>query len=154
MEQQGWPPREQQTQQPRLHSERLQLSCVAVSCSSSLRRRSLLSPQSEINRVSSFKTPSFQDRIGSAAQAKKKALEQLRSRPPIDQKVAAERQARKLERETRDRERAAAKKAEQQALNDRKSAEAAAKATAAAPRTEAELKAARDARYAARKARK
>jgi hypothetical protein len=111
-------------------------------------------PQSEINRVSSFKTPSFQDRISSAAQAKKKALEQLRSRPPIDEKIAAHRQARKLERETRDRERAAAKKAEQQALKEKKSAQAAAKATAAAPRTEAELKAARDARYAARKARK
>ncbi len=110
--------------------------------------------QSEIDRVSSFKTPSFQDRIGSAAEAKKKALEQLRSRPPTDEKVAAERQAKRLERETRDRERAAAKRAEQQALKDKKSAEAAAKATAAAPRTEADLKAARDARYAARKARK
>src|SRR5881397_3789951 len=80
--------------------------------------------QPEINRVSSFKTPSFQDRIGSAAAAKKKALEQLRSRPPIDEKVAAERQAKNLERETKAREKAAAKKAEQQALKDAQAAKA------------------------------
>jgi len=108
----------------------------------------------EINRVSSFKTPTFQDRIGSAAKAKKKALEQRRSRPPIDAKVAAERQAKSIEREAKSREKAAAKKAEQQALKDAKAAEAAAKAATAAPPTEAERKAARDARYAARKARK
>src|SRR6476620_6368444 len=102
--------------------------------------------QSEIDRVSSFKTPSFQDRIGAAAEAKKKALERLRARPPIDEKVVAERQAKSLEREARAREKAAAKKAEQQALKDAKAAEAAAKAAAAAPRTEAERKAARDAR--------
>src|SRR3954467_4722225 len=94
--------------------------------------------QSEIDRVSSFKTPSFQDRIGSAAEAKKKALEQLRSRPPLDEKVAAARQAKRLERETRDREKATAKKAAQQAIKDAKAAEAAAKAAAAAPPTEAE----------------
>ena len=108
----------------------------------------------EINCVSSFKPPSFQDRIGTAAEAKRKALEQLRSRPPIDKKVAAERQAKRLEREARAREKAQAKKAEKQALKDAKAAEAAAKAAAAAPPTEAERKAARDARYAARKARK
>lgn len=108
-------------------------------------------------RVSSFKTPSFQERISSAAEAKSRALEQLRSKPPIDEKVAAERQAKQLERETRDRDRAAAKKAAQEAAKDAEAAEGAAKAAkraAAAPRTEAELKAARDARYAARKARK
>ncbi len=100
--------------------------------------------------MSSFKTPSFQDRIGSAAAAKKKALEQLRSRPPIDEKVAAERQAKNFEREAKARDKAAAKKAKHQALMDTK----AAKAATAAPPTEAERKAARDARYAARKARR
>ena len=90
--------------------------------------------------MSSFKTPTFQDRIGSAAKAKKKALEQRRSRPPIDAKVAAERQAKSIEREAKYREKAAAKKAEQQALKDAKAAEAAAKAATAAPPTEAEAK--------------
>ena len=77
----------------------------------------------------SFKDPSFQDRIGSAAKARQKALDQLRSKPPLDEKVVAERQA-------------------------AKDAEAAAKAVVPPPPTEAERKAARDARYAARKARK
>ncbi len=102
----------------------------------------------------SFKDPSFQDRIGSAADAKKKALEQLRSRRPVDEKVLAERQAKRLERETRDAEKAAAKKAAQQAAKDSKADEAAAKAAVPPPPTEEERKAARDARYAARKARR
>lgn len=96
----------------------------------------------------SFKSPSFQDRIGSAAEAKKKALEQLRSRPAIDEQVLAERRAKSLEREKRMADKTAAKKAAKAA----KAAEAAA-AVAAQP-TEADRKAARDARYAARKARK
>lgn len=96
----------------------------------------------------SFKSPSFQDRIGSAAEAKKKALEQLRSRPAVDEKVLAERRAKSLERDKRQADKAAAKKAAKAA----KAAEAAA-AVAAQP-TEADRKAARDARYAARKARK
>jgi len=108
----------------------------------------------EIDYVSSYKTPSFQDRIASAGVAKKKALEQLRSRPPVDEKVAAERQAKRLKRQTIDSEKAAAKKAELRAAKESKAAEAAAKAVAAAPPSEAERKAARDARYAARKARK
>ena len=102
----------------------------------------------------SFKDPSFQDRIGSAAKAKKKALDQLRSKPPMDDKTVAERQAKQLERETRDAEKAAAKKATRQAAEDEKAAEAAAKAATPPPPTEEERKAARDARYAKRKARK
>jgi hypothetical protein len=108
-------------------------------------------PEPEIDRVSSFKTPSFQDRIDSASEAKEKALEQLRSRPALDEKVAAARQAKAVERQTRTNERAAAKK---MARQDAKAVETAAKAAAAAVPTEAERKAARDARYAARKARK
>ena len=104
--------------------------------------------------MSSFKTPSFQERIGAAAEAKNKALEQLRSRPPVDATVAAERQAKALERQMRNDEKAAAKKSAQQAVKDAKASEAAAKAAAPPPPTEAERKAARDARYAARKARK
>lgn len=102
----------------------------------------------------SFKDPSFQDRIGSAAKAREKALDQLRSKPPLDEKVVAERQAKQLEREARDAEKAAAKKAAQQAAQENKAAEAAAKAAVPPPPTDAERKAARDARYAARKARR
>ena len=36
---------------------------------------------------------SFQDRAGQAAEAKQKALEQYRARPPVDEKLAAERKA-------------------------------------------------------------
>lgn len=102
----------------------------------------------------SFKDPSFQDRIGSAAKAKKKALDQLRSKPPLDEKIVAERQAKRLEREAREAQKAAAKKAARQAAKDGKATEAAAKAAIPPTPTDAERKAARDARYAARKARK
>ncbi len=101
----------------------------------------------------SFKEPSFQDGIGSAAKAKEKALEQLRSKPPLDERVVAERKAKRLTarvgklRKARPRRRAPAGCRGQ-------AAEAAAKAAIPPLRTEAELKAARDARYAKRKARK
>ena len=100
---------------------------------------------------------SFQDRAGQAAAAKQKALEQYRSRPPVDEKVAAERMAAGQKREAAKAEKATAKKAEKRAASDaavKDAADAAAKAAAAVPKTEAELKAARDARYAARKARR
>ena len=35
----------------------------------------------------------FQDRAGQAAQAKQKLLDQYRSRPPVDEQLAAERAA-------------------------------------------------------------
>ena len=103
--------------------------------------------------MASFKDPSFQDRIGSAAEARKKALEQLRSKPPMDEAVIAERQAKRAEKEAREAEKAAAKREAAQAERDAKAAEAAAKAAVPPPPTEAERKAARDARYAKRKAR-
>ena len=92
----------------------------------------------------------FQDRAGQAAQAKQKALEKYKSRPPVDEKLAAERAAAGQRWEEAKAEKAAAKKAEAEA----KAADDAAKAAASAPPTEAERKAARDARYAARKSRK
>ena len=90
---------------------------------------------------------SFQDRIGNAAKAREKALEKLRAKPPLDEKAVAERIERQAQRAARDADKAAAKKAARKA-------EAAAKAAVAPPPTEEELKAARDAKYAARKARK
>ena len=112
--------------------------------------------------MKSYKDPSFQDRVGRAAEAKQKALDKLRSKPPIDEKVLAERQAARLKREAAEAEKRAAKKAAEQAAKEaqaeaeaRAAAEAAAQAAAVpAPPTEAERKAARDARYAARKNRK
>jgi hypothetical protein len=36
--------------------------------------------------MTTYKDPSYQDRVGRAAEAKAKALEQLRSRPPLTQR--------------------------------------------------------------------
>ena len=92
----------------------------------------------------------FQDRAGQAAQAKQKALEQYQERPPVDEKRPRRTQAAAERREQAKAEKAAAKKAEAEA----KAAAAAEKAARLAPPTAAEMKAARDARYAARKNRK
>jgi hypothetical protein len=114
--------------------------------------------------LASFKDPSFQDRAAAAKKAKQKALDQLKSRPPVDEAAMA---ARRQERETRERalqeertakakEKAAAK-AEAASLKaaERAAAESAAawKAARLKPATPEEMKAARDARYAARQAR-
>lgn len=98
----------------------------------------------------SFKNPTYQDRVGQAADAKQRALEQLRKKPPRDEKVIAERIAAAQKRDEARAERAAAKKAAGAAAAEAKAAEEAANA----PPTEAERKAARDAKYAARKKRR
>lgn len=108
--------------------------------------------------MKSYKNPSFSDRSNQAAEAKQRALDSLRNKPPIDEAKLAARQAARERREAAQAEKRAAKAAAAQAEADRKAAEAAAaEAAAAASRvslpTEAELKAARDARYAARKKR-
>jgi hypothetical protein len=115
--------------------------------------------------------PNFADRMGAAAAAKNAAVERFRNRPgPDDPKVAAQRaaliataEARKI----RDAERQAAREAEALRLAAEQAAEAAAQAArdAEAKRLAAEAaeqarartaeqKAARDSRYAARKARR
>jgi hypothetical protein len=76
---------------------------------------------------------SFQDRAGQAAEAKKKALEQYRSRPPVDEKAAAERAAAGAKREAAKAEKAATKKADKQAAAEATAADAAAQTAAAAP---------------------
>ena len=98
----------------------------------------------------SFKNPTYQDRVGQAADAKQKALEQLRKKPPRDEKVVAERIAAAEKRDAAKLEKAQAKKAAAAAAVSAKVAEEAANA----PLSEAEKKAARDARYAARKKRR
>jgi hypothetical protein len=103
---------------------------------------------------------SFQDRVGRAAEAKRKALDNLRAKAPVDEAVAAARQEAGRQREARAEEKRTAKaekakSADASAAEEAKSAKAEAEATAAPPPpTEAERKAARDARYAARKSRK
>ena len=116
--------------------------------------------------MSGYNEPSFQQRVADAAKAKEKALERLRSKPPIDEKVLAERKAAAEKREAVKAEKIAAKRAAEQAAADaaaQAAAEAEAAALAAAEEirantpaqpTEAERKAARDARYASRKKRK
>ena len=120
----------------------------------------------------SYKEPSFQDRTAAAAKAKQKALDLLRAKPAVD---PAELEARRQAQEARDQALAeqraakadalaaakAEKLAKKQAEAQRKAEEQAAAAEAAAlkearlkPPSAAEMKAARDARYAARKARK
>lgn len=101
------------------------------------------------------KGESYQDRVARGAEAKQKALDQLRAKAPPDPEALA---ARRAAAEARD-----AAKAERKAAKDQADAEAkktadasAAEAAAAAPLgpTAEERKAARDARYAARKSRR
>jgi len=100
----------------------------------------------------SFKHPSFQDRAGQAADAKQKALEQFRSRPEPDEQALGDRAAADARRQAARADKLAAKKADAE-VAARAKAEAAAEAAAPVP-TEADRKAARDARYAARKKRR
>jgi hypothetical protein len=111
--------------------------------------------------LSSYKAPSFQDRIAAAGSAKQKALDALRAKPPVDAALSAER---RQAQEAREQAAAAKRAAKLEAIAlakaekaERKAAIEAAEALKAArltPAGAAEMKAARDARYAARKARK
>ncbi|HUD30692.1 MAG TPA: DUF6481 family protein [Novosphingobium sp.] len=110
--------------------------------------------------MAGYKEPGIQDRVNAAAQARAKALQLLKSKPPIDPAVQAERIARAAEREAAQAAKREAAKAAREAKIAEKAAQAekarqeAAAAAPPPPLTEAEKKAARDARYAARKARK
>ncbi|HEU0044901.1 DUF6481 family protein [Sphingomonas sp.] len=110
-----------------------------------------------------FKVPTFQDRVASAGTAKQKALEKLKAKAPVDEAVMAERRRVFEEKQQAlNEERAqkaaalAAAKAEKAAAKAAKLAEEKAaaelKAARLKPASAAEMKAARDARYAARKA--
>ena len=118
-------------------------------------------PFRKLPKMSSYNEPSFQQRQANAAAAKEKALNQLRARPKIDEAALAERKAASEQREAAKAEKIAAKKAAEQAAIEAKAAEAAALAAELLAKnpppvlpTAAELKAARDARYANRKKRK
>ena len=115
--------------------------------------------------MASFKDPSFQDRAASAGKAKQKALDRLKAKPSIDGSIMAERRAAwEAEEKVRSAERAAKTeqnaeaRAEKAARKAAKAAEAEAaaalKAARLKPASAADMKAARDARYAARQSRK
>lgn len=106
----------------------------------------------------SYKSPDFRERAALSSEAKLKALERLRAKPPIDNTVVVERRAARLGREEMAAEKRRAKRA---AEKESKRATRAATVRDAdrdeiAPPalTDADRKAARDARYAARKGRK
>ncbi len=119
--------------------------------------------------------PKFNDRLNTAARAKRALLDKARANGPANDPDFADRQVARREvsiaREARTAERKTAKLAEKIRLAEEKAAEEAARAIALAAEQEAreaeateqaareigleaERKAARDARYAARKARK
>src|SRR6478672_358613 len=113
------------------------------------------------HRMSGFKEPSFADRQKAAQEARQNILNKFRSQPGPDDPAVKQRQ---VEREAKAAERAQAKLARDAAKAEqkRREEEAVAEATAQLAREkeeaaakevalEAERKAARDARYAARK---
>ena len=116
--------------------------------------------------MAAYKDPGFKERAALSADAKRKALEKLKAKPAIDPAVLAERTAARLAKEAAESEKRRAKQAEREAAEaaKREAAEAAARAEAEAlaaaeaakqpELTDEERKAARDAKYAARKSRK
>ncbi len=106
-----------------------------------------------------FKEPSFQERTAAAQRAKQAALEKLRNKPPVDEAELARKAAKRLAKEQEAAAKRAAMLEARKAAKEAKEAKAAAAAAAAEAAkpvvlTEEERKAARDARYAARKNRK
>ncbi len=107
--------------------------------------------------MAGYKEPGFQDRVASAAKAREGALARLKAKPPVDPAIVAERVEKARLRELALAQRAADKAAERAAAAELAKAKKAAEAIVPEPvieLTEAEKKQARDARYAARKARK
>ena len=114
--------------------------------------------------MAGYKEPGFQERVATAAQARQTALAKLKSKPPLDEaevaRLKAEHDAREAEKLAKRAAIKAAREAEREAEREAKRLREEAAAAAAAPppkapeMTEEERKAIRDARYAARKARK
>ncbi|GAB5349493.1 DUF6481 family protein [Alteriqipengyuania sp. 357] len=99
--------------------------------------------------MAGFKVPTFQERADQAQAHREKALKKLAAKKPMDPEEVARRKAKQEERAAAAAEKSAARKA---AIAEAK-AEKEAAANVPEP-TEAELKEARDAKYAARKKRK
>ena len=113
--------------------------------------------------MAGYKSPDFNERVAAARAAKQSALDKLRNKPAPEPGVIAERQAARAARDAAAAERRAER---QRAADEAKAAKLAARSAGgegsgvegrpseSTPPSETELKAARDARYAARKARK
>ncbi len=103
-----------------------------------------------------FKEPSFNDRVAAANSAKAKALELLKNRPSFGEAELAERAERRRAKEAAEAEKRATAKAVREAAKGAKEQGDRDAPGAAQPKvpTDEERKAARDARYAARKSRK
>ena len=110
----------------------------------------------ELEKSMAFKLPTFQERAALAAKTKQAALDKLKAKPPVDEAVVAQQREARLAREAAAARAAEEKRVARELEKTRKKEEAAAKAAANAPApapklTEAEQKAIRDAKYAARK---
>ena len=101
-----------------------------------------------------YKAPDFHDRAAAARSARQAALDRLREQPARDPALVAERQAMQAARKAAVAERSAARKSATDEARTARRVAAQEAASSPAPRSEAELRAARDARYAARKARR
>lgn len=99
--------------------------------------------------MAGYNEPTFQERTARAEKARAKALAKLAARPPVDEAELARRKAAREAREAAAAEKSAARKA---AIAQAKADKLAAAAVPVP--TEAELKAARDQKYAARKKRR
>ena len=109
--------------------------------------------------MNGYNAPSFQDRATASMRAKQKALAAMKAAPRPDAAELAARAERRSERDARAQAKVAQARQmrdDMRRLADEKRAVAKAEQLKAQlpKRTEAELKAARDARYAARKNRK
>jgi hypothetical protein len=114
--------------------------------------------------MAGYKEPGFQERVLNAAQARETALAKLKAKPQLDAEDVARLKAEHDAREAAKLEKRAAikvaREAEREAEREAKRLREEAAAAAAAPppkepeMSEDERKAIRDARYAARKARK
>jgi hypothetical protein len=108
--------------------------------------------------MAAYNAPDFNERAAAARAAKERALEKLKNKPVMDEATIAARQAAQAARDQVAAEKRAAKLlAQQEAKAARAEKAAAAEAAKPAPKvplTPEEQKAARDARYAARKQRK
>lgn len=107
--------------------------------------------------MASYKAPSFQERTSLAQQAREKALKLLQDKPVVDEATVAQRHAAQLAREAaeaakREERRAAIEQQKADKL-EKKLATEKAKPPVKVEQTDEEKKAARDARYAARKKR-
>src|SRR4051794_10077469 len=114
----------------------------------------------EGSTLTAYKDKDFGERLSTAAAARKATLERFRAKPGPDDPAVAERRAARqalvVAREARLAEREAARKVEKarEAAREEEAARQAAEQTGRDVALEAERKAARDARYAARKARR